>query len=543
MLAIGIDISNNGIALAEITMDRAGYEVTRAEFYPLNPNDLDNWELDLLQGLKFLKENFELEKKVLVVGLPQRLVSTRNLSFPFSRRLDILRSLPFELDEELPFGSDYSFFDAKTVSQNPNETAVLVFATPQKEVLQLVELLAKVQVDPDLISAEGAAFANLVEDWQNGSYLQSAPETIPTPMTMRLFVRHDHTLVSIYQQRQLVWTRTVSWGEKNLILELMKTFNYPYDQAASLIPDQMRLLMIMAGASAQELRLSETIEKSLLDFTQQLRMTILDCQDRFHGTIGSAQLSGPMSRIENINAHLTKNVGIPFNSESVIGDLLHPRQVQAVSHMAEQLPIAIGLAVEGLKRPKNPAINLRQGESVKRNQFWEKTWSKWGYSLSLMAIAYVLYTGYGFMREQVAVGLDDVTFQELQKHAGTIANLRGAQATPEGVERFILQEQEKVKNAKVFSKIQDIEPSMKVVNLLSSTLPSNKQTTYDIRKVSVNNSQVSLEGIAEQRNTVDLIRKKLETMSINNKVRTEKTTLTEDKGVAFAFSFTMKGTL
>jgi general secretion pathway protein L len=305
----------------------------------------------------------------------------------------------------------------------------------------------------------------------------------------------------------------------------------------------MRLLMMVAGASAQELRLSETIEKSLQDFTQQLRMTILDCQDRFRGTIGFAQLSGPLSRIENINAHLTKNVGIPFNSESVIGDLLHPRQVQAVSHMAEQLPIAIGLAVEGLKRPKNPAINLRQGESIKRNQFWEKTWNKWGHALTLAAIAYVLYTGYGFMREQVAVGLDDATFQELQKHAGTIANLRGAQATPEGIERFILQEQDKVKNAKIFSKIQDIEPSMKVVNLLSSTLPSNKQTTYDIRKVSVNNAQVSLEGIAEQRNTVDLIRKKLETMSINNKVRTEKTTLTEDKGVAFAFSFTMKGTL
>ncbi len=524
-------------------MDRAGYEVKRAEFYPLNPNDLDNWELDLLQGLKFLKENYELEKQLLVVGLPQRLVSTRNLSFPFSRRLDILRSLPFELDEELPFGSDYSFFDAKTISQNPNETAILAFATPQKEVMQLVELLARVNIDPDLISAEGAAFANLVEDWQNGSYLQSAPETIPTPLTMRLFVRHDHTLVSLFQQRQLVWTRTIAWGEKNLILELMKVFNYPYDQAASLIPEQMRLLMMMAGASAQDIRLSETIEKSLLDFTQQLRMTILDCQDRFQGTIGFAQLSGPVSRIENINAHFTKNVGIPFNSESVIGDLLHPRQVHAVSHMADQLPIAIGLAVEGLKRPKNPAINLRQGESIKRNKFWEKTWSKWGYTLTLAAVAYVLYTGYGFMREQVAVGLDDATYQELQKHAGTIANLRGPQASPEAIERYIIQEQEKVKNAKVFSKIQDIEPSMKVVNLLSSTLPSNRQTTYDIRKVSVSNSQVSLEGIAEQKNTVDLIRKKLETMSINNKVRIEKTTSNTEKGIPFAFSFTMKGAL
>ena len=543
MKAIGIDIGKNGAALVEVAADRGGFEVLRAEFYPLNPNDADNWELDLLQGLKFFKDNFDLENKVVVAGMPQMLVSTRNLSFPFSRRLDILRSLPFELDEELPFGSEDAYFDAKTVAQNASETSVLAFATPQKEVQDLVDLLARVQIDPDLISTEGVAFANLLEDWQNGSFLQSAPEGIPNPLTMRLYIRHDHTLVTLFQQRQMVWARSISWGERNLILELMKNFNYPYEQAASLIPDQMRLLMMMAGASAQDIRLSGVIEKCLHEFSQQIRMTMIDCQDRFQSPIGFAQLYGSISRIENINAHLTKSVGIPFNSEAMIGDVLHPRQVQAVNHLAEQLPIAIGLALEGLKRPKNPAINLRQGDSVKRNQFWEKTWSKWGHALTLVAIAYVLYTGYGFVREQIAVNLDDVTYQELQKHAGTIANLKGAQATPERIERYILQEQEKVKNAKIFSKVQDIEPSMKIVNLLSSTLPSNQKNTYDVRKVSVNNAQVSIEGVAEQKNTVDMIRKKLETMSINNKVRTDKTSINETKGVPFAFSFTMKGAL
>ncbi|MBY0384820.1 pilus assembly protein PilM, partial [bacterium] len=244
MKAIGIDIGKNGAALVEVTADRAGFEVLRAEFYPLNPNDLDNWELDLLQGLKFFKDNFDLENKVVVAGMPQMLVSTRNLSFPFSRRLDILRSLPFELDEELPFGSDDAYFDAKTVAQNASETSVLAFATPQKEVQDLVDLFARVHIDPDLISAEAVAFANLLEDWQNGSFLQSAPEGIPTPLTMRLYIRHDHTLVTLFQQRQMVWARSISWGERNLFLELMKNFNYPYEQAASLIPDQMRLLMM-----------------------------------------------------------------------------------------------------------------------------------------------------------------------------------------------------------------------------------------------------------------------------------------------------------
>jgi general secretion pathway protein L len=543
MKAIGIDISINGATIVEVSTERGGYEVLRGEFYPINPNDSDNWQLDLSQGLKFFNDSFDLKNKLVVVGLPQKLISARNLQFPFSRRLDILRSLPFELDEELPFGSEDAYFDAKIVSQNANETSVLAFATPHKEVNDFLEIINRAQIDPDIISCEGAAFANLIEDWQNGSFLLSAPNTIPTPMTLRLFVRHDHTLAALFQQRQMVWSRSISWGERNLILELMKTFNYPYDQAASLIPDQMKLLMMMAGASAQDIKISSVIEKTLHDLAQQVRMTLIDCQDRFQAPIGLAQVVGPIARIENINAHLTKNIGIPFNTENMIGDILTHKQIQTVSHLADQVPIAIGLALEGLKRPKNPAINLRQGESAKRNLFWENTWNKWGHALTLVGIAYFLYTGYGFIREKIAVKLDEVTFEELQKQAGTIAGLRGAQATPEKIERYIMQEQEKVKNAKVFSKIQDIEPSMKVVNLLSTTLPSNKKNAYDVRKVSVNKSQVSIEGIAQQKNTVDLIRKQLQTLSINSKVKVTTPTVTDDKGVPFAFSFTIKGTL
>jgi len=322
MKSFGLDISVHGATLVEVSSDRNGYEVTRADFFPLNPNDIDNWQLDLLQGLKSFSANYNLTDYPLVVGLPQKLVSVRNLQFPFHRRLDILKSLPFELDEELPFSSEDGYFDAKTTAQNPNETCVLAFATHQKEVQELIELLSRVQIDPDIVSTEGAAFSNLIEDWQNGSFLPSAPESIPTPLVMRLYVRHDHTLVTLFHGRQMVSTRSISWGERQLILELMKNFNYPYDQAASLIPDQTKLLMMMAGASSQEIKISNVIENSLRDLCQQLRMTLIDCQDRFQAPVGFAQILGPLGRIENLNAHLTKNVGIPFNMESMVGDIL-----------------------------------------------------------------------------------------------------------------------------------------------------------------------------------------------------------------------------
>ncbi len=543
MKSIGIDITVNGATIVEVSTDRGGYEVIKGDYIPLNPVDTSNWEIDLAQGLKRFSEEFDMTNTVVVTGLPQTSVSTRNFNFPFNRRLDIQKTLVFELDEELPMGAEDLYGDAKITAQSPGSTSVLAFAAPKEEVHQHIERLQRAGIDPDIISAEGSAFANLFEDWNTGSFLLSPPETVPSPMQMRVFFRHESTLISLFQGRQLVWTRSLSWGEKNVIMALMKAYNYPYQQAADLIPDQTRLLMMKAGGDPSEVRLTEILEHCFAEFVKSLSLSIIDVQDKFQASIGDVILMGSMSRIENLNAYITKTLGITCNVEDFMASAFQPRQIQSVLHFGDRAVMAVGLAIEGLKKPRNPAINLRLGEAAKQNAFWERTWEKWGYAMALACIAFVTYTVYGYFRAQLAVELDTNTYTALQSSASTIAGIRGSQATPEKIEEYINNEKDKQEKIKLFDKVQDIEPAMKVVNAISAQLPSNKEQPYDIRKVDVKNSEVRIEGEALQAATVDQIKRKLESLSANKKVRTLQPSFGPSKGVPFAFGITVKETL
>ncbi len=541
MKSIGLEITPSGVAVTQLSADRTSYSILNGHFFPLNAADTDNWEIDLLQALKEIREMYNFENSTVCVAISQSSASTRNINFPFSRRLDIIKSLPFELEEELPFGADDAIFDAKTVATNANETSVLAFAVRSEDVQKVLDVLARVQIEPDILTVEGSAYANLYENWGSGSFLQSAPESIPAPLHMRFFFRHESTLVALFRDRQLVFVRSIAWGERNLVFELMRQYNYPYDQAESIIPDHTKLLLTVAGASADEIRMSDVVEKTFRPFVHELRLMFIEIQDRFQSQIESASVSGRMGNIENINALLTRYFGIPFNTERIDGEVFSSYQVAPIASAVEKLTIAVGTAIEGFKRPRNPAINLRQGEFAKRNLFLEKAWAKWSHAIILAAIIYTGLIVYGFVREQIATQLDDMAFAQLQKSAKQIANIPEQRVSPENVQAYLDEESQKQKNLKVFEQVQDIEPAMKVVEALSQELPLSKDKGYDIRKVDVKYATVTIEGESRQPHTVNLIRQKLEGLSVNKKVEKISPTVKGTGGTMFAFRVRIKG--
>ena len=543
MKSIGIEITPHGIAVAELVTERTSYSILNGHFFSLNPNDSENWQIDLLQNLKEIKSLYNFESSTVCVSLNQLTASCRNLNFPFSRRLDVLRSLPFELEEELPMSVDDGIFDAKTISISGSETSVLAFAVRREEIEHILSLLEKVQIDPDILSIEGVAFSNLYEDWAEGSFLLSKPETIPDPLQLRLFFRHETTLISLFRGRQMVFVRSLPWGEKNLIQELVKHYNYPYEQAQSLIPQKLKVLVSLSGADAEDIKLSGIIDKTLRPFMHELRMMLIDIEEKFNSPVSDAIVTGKLGQVENINSLFTKHFAIPFNTESLEGDVFSPQQLGFISTDIDKLSIAIGTAIEGFKKPRHPAVNFRQGDLAKRNHVLEKLWSKWNQALILGGILYIALIIYGFTREQIATHLDDAAFTQLQKTAAKIANMPEQKVSAENVQSYIDREYEKQENLKVFEKVQDIEPALKVVETLSMELPSSPLNNYDIRKLDIKYANIIIEGEAQQKDTINLIRKKLEGLAVDKKVHSLNPTLQKGKGTAFAFRIRTKGSL
>lgn len=541
MKSIGVDITKKSITIVEISADNSSFEILRGDHHTIAFQDDSNWEIEVLQALSEFGRKYDFENTPVTIALPQHLTSLRALNFPFHRRTDILKGLPFELDEELPFDIENAVFDIKTTAVSSMETSVLAYSANIDDVQKQIDFFKKINIDPDIISSESSAFANLFETWGSGSFLMSAPETIPTGLTVRLHFRHETTLLTVFHGQQMVWARSLFWGEKNIVHQLMKNYNFPYDQANDLIPGNVFMLIMMAGATAEQIKMSGVIDSSLRDLVYQLKLSLLDIEDRFKTKVESVILSGPIAFIPNLTAQMTKYIEVSTNTESFANDIFRPKHVEKISAYVEKAAIAVGLAIEGCKRPKNPAINLRKGDAAKRNLYWEKTWTKWRYTVALCSIAYVCYLAYGITRETVAAQLDEVTYEHLQKSAETIAGLKGRDATPDRIEKFLKTEEEKTKSAKLFEKVNELEPAMKVVNTLSTLLPSNKSFQYDIRRIDVKSSSIIIEGEAQQQNTVNQIKKKLETLALDKRVLPITPTIKNSKGVVFAFKLSHKG--
>lgn len=541
MRSIGIDFSKNGLSVVEVYADRSHYEIIKGYYHPHSPQSDSDWELEALQVLKQLAQEFDFRNNFISVSLPQDYTSVRNLNFPFSRRLDILKSLPFELDEELPMGMDNAAFDAKITALMGNATSVLAYATPTDYIENTIEFFKKLHIDPDVICPESAAFSNLYENWAEGSFLNEPPEDSKSPLTMRIYFRRETSLATLFSGGQLVWSRNFSWGEKDIIGQLMKTFSLPHSQAADMIPEKTPLLLNTQGASKEDLQMAQAISVGMKNFVQNLKHSMLDIEEKFAAPVEQVVLLGPVAFIPNLPAHMTKAMGIPFSTESIGNDVFQSHQISPIAHFAEQAPVAVGLALEALKRPKNPAVNFRRGLFAKKNQFFEKLWEKWGYTAVLCAVAYVCYTVYGFSREQITRTLDDNSYVELSKHAENIAGLKGAKATPNRIANFIEQEETKMKNKKIFEQVQDIEPAMKVVNRLSNLLPPNQRNQYDVRRVDVNTSKLEIEGVAKNKNTIRLIQDKLKALAKDKKVQPIQPKIRKEKGNMFAFKILLKG--
>jgi len=202
--------------------------------------------------------------------------------------------------------------------------------------------------------------------------------------------------------------------------------------------------------------------------------------------------------------------------------------------------IAFGLAVEGLKKPMNPATNFRQGEMAKKNHSFEKMWDKWGYTLKLVAVAWLCYLTAGIVRSSIATELDDQSYSLVKSQAKKIAKVR--KYSPSKIKKYVKTQKKKVSTVKLYSDVQDIISPSEILSQLSTMLPSNNRAKkYDIRHFAIKEDKLSIHGAADSAQLVQEIEKKLKSLSSNNKFEKIKSTIPKENGrTTFSYSISVK---
>jgi general secretion pathway protein L len=523
-----------------------GFQVSQFFEHVLNANPGSDHELEIIEYLRDLMTRYDHSQTRFILGLRQDRVAIRNKFFPFNDRIKIHKSLAFELEEDLPFSSDNAIFDAKVIRTLGGGAEVLACAAPKTHVQNLINRAQDIGVEPFLISAEGTAFGNVFERWNE------PPQALMTPppsydvsdavkpvrhIHLVLNIGHTRTLVCAFEGNSMVGVRSLLWGGKNIADAIAKKYEIPYIEALRELQTKAFILTNKQGATFDQVTFSETIAKAVREMSRDLQLSILEFKSEFNTQIDSIGMTGGASQIQNLGPFLTQILEVPVNRVSTLDQIPNVLFDRSQSNSAK-LGVAVGLAIEGFKKPRNPPINFMRGEFARQNHQLRAIWEKWGHTAKVATAALIVLFVYSYLREDFALSLAERSQEVLKSQAKSVANLKGKNATESGIKKYIRENKKRASDLKTLASVANMNSALDIMKKITDAAPAKNAVTLDVRTLNVQDARVVLEGYVNSPREVSLLQQNLLNVSSDGQVKPQTSTLAVQPGrTAFSFSF------
>jgi len=158
---LGLDIRRDGVSAVVLKSGLKGAQLMGFAAVVLAPAE-DPTEA-LARALAEIGEKLDIAHSDCIAGLPDGLVSYRNLTLPFTEERKIRQVLPFELEASLPFPVDQAVMDFYRV-HTAEQTRLLAGVVHGDQLGEILAALAAAGLAPEALGAGGFAVARcLVE--------------------------------------------------------------------------------------------------------------------------------------------------------------------------------------------------------------------------------------------------------------------------------------------------------------------------------------------------------------------------------------------
>jgi general secretion pathway protein L len=544
MRSIGIDIGSSSIKVVEVLTTNKGFQVTQCFERTLGLNPAHDQEIEIIEFLREVSAKFDPAQTRYCLSLRQDQVSIRHKLFPFNDRLKIFKSLAFELEEEIPFSSDNSIFDAKIIRTIGNTAEVLACAAPKHHVRTLLQRCADAGIDPTLVSTEGTAFANIYERWNEAPPAHPADPSLIDPdvkpertVHLILDMGHTRTMVCAFEDKSLIGVRTILWGAKNIAEAIARKYEIPYLDAMREVQAKAFILTNKQGATFDQITFSETIAKSVREMVRDMQLSILEFKSEFNAIITQIGLTGGSSGIKNLGPFLTQQLEVPVNKTYPL-DLIPNVLFEKTGKNDAIYGLALGLAIEGLKKPRNPAVNFLRGEFAKQNNYVRTLWDKWGPTTRVALAVLAVFFVYSFLRESFSLQLSERADEALRLQAKNVAKLSGNKATDSNIKKYIRENKKRAADLKTLASVASMNSAMEILKKINDTTPAKNLLTLDVKHVQVKDAQVSISGYVNSPKEVSVLQTALANLAIDGKVANNPSTMAPLTGKSgFSFNF------
>lgn len=519
MISVGIDIGRSSIKVAEAETVARAFVVKRFLEFPLSTDPNKDKKIEIIDILRNLIPQYNSDSTRFIFSVRQEDVSLRQKQFPFRERHKILKAVPFEMEDEIPFSQADAIFEAKIIRFEGKAADVLAMACPKERVRDVIQIAHDGGAHPSAISLESVALSNFLENWD-----APPPETMPISAEalgaqdkigeLVIDIGHASTKCLFFENGALVAVRQIDWGGRNIINQIAHKYGLSVMQATKELEAKSFIALDKSSTTKEQANFSKIIETSVMDLVRELRLKILEIKADHRLDIAKAHMTGGPTQMRGIGGFLTQHLEIAFNRFKLLS-LLPNVAFDADAHTESVAGVAIGLAIEGLRKPRNPAVNFLKDEFAKQSETLARLWEKWGYAVQIGAAAFVAFFIYAFVRDSMTASMMSASEEALKSQAVAIANLKGSAASPSKIKKFLAGHDKEQKARKQAEKALKLNSPLDVLNLISQNLP--ERSVVDVKQFLVDGDMAEVQGYMASGTRLTDIQQALQASSIDGK--------------------------
>jgi len=513
MKILGVDLGTYSVKVAELDAGAKGFTLNNFFEFPLSTEPHADRNLQIIEALRGLAVNYDPSKTRWIVGVPQHRVSVHFKHFPFRERPKIQKSLAFELEDDIPLDIDETIFDFKIVEYVGPSADVLTIASPKEAIQEILSLSKDCGFDPEIVSVEGLALNNNFQAWsatppEVSPSLRRPSETEDSGVVqeqpashsrLRLHLGHSRSLLLVYRDSNLIAIRSIFWGGADIATELARAFNLPMYEATKVLVSKSFILMNSTGASADQIRLSHSVSSQVDLLLKEVKLTLIELKTAFNLEYVEVELTGGVSQIQNLGAYITQGLELPANANTQTL-ARHSSRLTLNSQIEAIALVAVGLAIEGMKRPRNPAINLRKEDFARENLSLKVFWEQWQVPVQIALSAFAAFFLYSIVRDQIASSLN-FSAEEKVTEAGTkAAGLKGASANETNIRKYIKVQKTLLANQQALGQLDVYTSAMSILARLSEKFPAkisagqSPSQGLDVTLFELENDELTIKG-------------------------------------------------
>ncbi len=530
MRSVGIDIGTLSVKIAEV--EGSNHNFTLKDYIEV-PYALDlsqDPKVQILDVLRKIATHYDPASTRFSVAVSQDLVAVRHKVFPFREKLKIMKSLPFELEDDVPFDPSNAIFDAKILRYRDKSSELLAAVCPISKVKEVLGLVQDAGIDPDVITADGFALTNLITNWDEPPS-EADPLTSPSELVqiesgadgdkvmpaaeLYIHMGHNKSLVILMRGASILEIRSITFGGMQIVARIQKTYDIGYAEALKGLNEKGFVLTKAEGASQDQIIFAKAISTGLDKFLVDIRKTILEAQSQFEIAVSQIHLLGGLSSLVNLAPYITQKLNVVTNvfNHLAIG---FKSNVEESPELRKNSAVAIGIAIEGLKRPGNPPLNFRKGDLAKEGRSIKQFWQRWNTTAYYAAAFFGILLVYGIIKSQLASSMEAKSRTAVRKIAES--HEIGIKGDSISVKRYIRDKKKENEDSKKLSHLQFINSPIDILNQISKAMPSKKEIMVDIRHFNLDYETVTLEGEVSQKIHLEQIKREMKKIAQGGKI-------------------------